>query len=254
MFHELFQGEEFQPDMLKIYPCVVVPESELYMSWTGGEYRPYDDATLRQVIGRAKRAVPPYVRILRVIRDISATRIAAGSKASNLRQDIARDLAREGLHCRCIRCREVREGTISPDQFSLVRRDYRAGGGTEVFLSFEDASERLAAFLRLRLPDDRGASVGDVIPELRGAAIVRELHTYGRHTPIGERSRGAQHAGFGRRLLAEAERIALEYGFGKVAVIAGVGVRPYYAMLEYRIDGSYMVRWVNEESPGHDFS
>ena len=83
----------------------------------------------------------------------------------------------------------------------------------------------------------------DSIPEIRGSAFIRELHTYGHLVPIDEQNPdAAQHKGLGRRLMAKAEDIARAAGYKKIAVISGVGVRGYYRKLGYRLQGTYMVK------------
>lgn len=243
MFEGLFSGPDFQPDMLKVYPCMVLGSSELYETWKKGGFVPYTDEELMTVLRGAKKFVPPYVRILRVIRDIPATYIKVGSHISNLRQAVDGDMKKNGWQCRCIRCREVREGDVDPKDFELSRIEYRTTTGTEIFLSFEDhAHHRLASFTRLRLPDDHGAEA--LLPVLRGAALIRELHTYGRHTRVGAEGGQSQHVGFGRRLIAEAERIAKEAGYTKLAIISGIGVREYYRKLDYELKETYMVKYL----------
>lgn len=240
MFGELFDGVDFQPDMLKIYPCMVLEHSELYETWKQGEFRAYNDQELIEVVRGAKKFVPPYVRILRVYRDIPASYIKAGSTISNLRQEMDRDMAKNGWQCKCIRCREIREGEVNAEEFTLSRIEYRTKTGTEIFLSWENEKGKLAAFTRLRLPDEHGKNA--LLPVLRGAALIRELHTYGRHTPVGGDGEQSQHVGFGRRLMAEAERIAKESGYEKLAVISGIGVREYYRKLGYHLEGTYMIK------------
>jgi len=243
MFGELFSGEDYQPDMLKVYPCMVLENSELYETWKQGGFTPYTDPELIEVLRGAKKFVPPYVRILRVIRDIPATYIMAGSHVSNLRQAMDIDMKKNGWQCKCIRCREIREGEVNPDDFTLSNITYRTKTGEEQFLSFENLeSRKLASFTRLRLPDNHGEDA--VLPVLRGAALIRELHTYGRHTKVGGDGKQSQHVGFGRRLLAEAERIAKERGYAKLAVISGIGVREYYRKLGYTLEETYMVKYL----------
>ena len=256
MFGELFSGEDFQPDMLKIYPCMVLDHSELYETWKDGGFTAYTDQELIEVVRGAKKFVPSYVRILRVYRDIPASYIKAGSTISNLRQEMDRDMAANGWHCKCIRCREIREGEVNAAAFTLTRTEYRTKTGLEIFLSFESGTRfdledsdlrsnlvprgKLAAFTRLRLPDNNGQDA--LLPVLRGAALIRELHTYGRHTPVGGAGEQSQHVGFGRQLMAEAERIAREAGYTKLAVISGIGVREYYRKLGYHLEGTYMIK------------
>ncbi len=235
----LFENSDYQPDALKLYPCVVIETAELYQWWREGHYVPYDDETLLELLIRIKQLIPPYVRIERVIRDIPSTSIRAGSKVTNLRETVHQRMRARGLRCRCIRCRQVRGETDGP--FTLTRRSYHASAGTEVFLSFEDRrTDQLASLLRLRLP----STAAQRLPVLDGAALIRELHTYGPHLPLHGRENGAaQHRGFGRQLVQEAERIAREEcGVKRLAVIAGVGAREYYRRLGYHLQDTYMLK------------
>ena len=240
-FEQLFADPAYRPDALKIYPCVVTKTAELYEWWQQGRYRPYDDEVLTELLIDLKALVPPYVRIERVIRDIPSISIEAGCKFINLREEVHRRMRARGLRCRCIRCREIRRDAA--EDLQLTRRDYEVAAGREVFLSIEGADDgQLAAMLRLHAPSADAAAPG--FAALERAAVVRELHTYGQHVPIDGRDRdAAQHRGLGRRLLAEAERIAREeLGAERVAVIAGVGVREYYRKLGYRPEDTYMVK------------
>jgi len=235
----LFEDAGYQPDTMKLYPCVVIETAELHEWWRQGRYAPYDDETLIELLIEIKRAVPPYVRIERVIRDIPSTSIRAGCLATNLREEVQRRMRARGLWCRCIRCRQVRSTLHGPVQ--LVRRDYDASGGREIFLSMEDPStNQLASLLRLRIP----SSASPPWPALRDAALIRELHSYGPHLPLAEHRAGAaQHRGLGKRLLEEAERIAREeFNRPRMAVIAGVGVREYYRRFGYALQETYMVK------------
>ena len=239
---QVFADPGYRPDTMKIYPCVVIESAELSQWWRQGRYRPYDDETLIELLIRIKQLVPPYVRLERVIRDIPSTSILGGCTVTNLREEVHRRMRGLGLRCRCIRCRQVRDEAAG--SFILTRRDYEASGGLEVFLSFEDpATDQLASLLRLRIPGGVRPHAGsDPFPALAGAALIRELHSYGRHLPLHEhRDDAVQHQGFGRRLLAEAERIARdEFGLRKIAVIAGVGVREYYRRFGYESEETYM--------------
>jgi elongator complex protein 3 len=241
VFRELFsEGSGYHPDMLKIYPCMVLEHSELFETWKAGGFRPYTDEELMHVLRGAKKSVPPYVRILRVIRDIPASYVRAGSKISNMRQWLQEDQKKFGWRCKCIRCREVREREVRFEDFELRRIVYRTISGTEIFLSFEKKDDEvLASFVRIRLPDKNKEPVLSV---LKNSALVRELHTYGRLAKIGAIGEQSQHVGFGRRLMEEAEKIARDAGYKKLAVISGVGVRRYYQKLGYSLDGTYMIK------------
>lgn len=242
MFKELFASPNFRPDMLKIYPCVVLKEAKLYKLWKKGGYRPYNDKQLTKLLIEIKKNIPYYVRINRLIRDIPSQSIIAGNKISNLRQ-ILQD---KKVECKCIRCREV--GHINPSGFmgpiKLFHQNYDASGGREIFLSYESPDRKiLYAFLRLRIPS---IAQRHWIKELQNAAIIRELHTYGQLASLSYKAKKTtiQHRGLGKKLIAEAEKIVKMKNpeIKKIAVIAGVGVREYYKKLGYKLEGTYMIK------------
>lgn len=247
----LFTDSDFRPDMIKIYPTVVVPQAELYEWWKEGRYTPYPDTDLIEMLIRVKsEIIPPYCRISRLIRDIPSTSIVAGNPVTNLREHLQDVMKLRGLKCSCLRCREV--GHVASElrtrKPKFFDRTYEASKGTEHFLSFENAKkEVLFAFCRLRLPPKTPTKETEALlkgmPEIKDAAFVRELHTYGHLVPIDARKKSAsQHKGLGKRLMTEAERIAKKAGYTKMAVISGIGVRGYYRKLGYRLQGSYMVK------------
>lgn len=241
-FKELFSDERFFPDWLKIYPCLVLKNSELYRWWNEGKYRPYDDTTLRRVLAEIKRELPYSVRVVRVHRDIPSRDIVAGNVVANIREVVATDLRERGLGCRCIRCREVKGSECDDDEaIILFEQRFQTRGGVEWFLSFENKERtRLYSLLRLRLPDHDGWKVGMPLC-VRDTALIRELHTYGRQARLRTGAKtNSQHRGYGKRLLARAEEIARESGYRTMTVIAGVGVRAYYRPLGYRLSETYM--------------
>lgn len=216
MFQELFEHPDFKPDQLKIYPTVLVENAELKKWWKAGKWKPYSDATLTKLLAKIKSIVPPWVRLTRVIRDIPAESILAGSKLTNLRQI----LQQQGVKCQCIRCREIRADQFDTKKVKLVQRTYEASGGQEFFLSYE-VGNKLISLLRLRLDEQ---------------AFIRELHTYGTELRISQKGASGQHRGFGKKLIRQAEKIAKQNGYKKLKIISGVGVRPYYRKLGYRLD------------------
>jgi len=237
-FKQIFENPDFRPDMLKIYPTLVVKGTELYEMWKRGEYEPYTLEDMIELLVKIISIIPPWIRIQRIQRDIPAKFIDAGVKRGDLRAIVMEEIKKRGIRCPEIRCREV--GRKGGENFELMRRDYDASRGKEVFLSFEDESyDSIAAYLRLRLPSEYAHR-----PEMRDSAIVREVKVFGREVPVGVREKEAwQHRGFGRRLMEEAERIAKEeWGVGRLVVISGVGVRNYYRKLGYERLGPYMAK------------
>jgi elongator complex protein 3 len=236
----MFADPQFRPDMLKVYPTLVLPGTGLFEDWKAGRYRPYDTATAAGVLARMKRIVPPWVRIQRIQRDIPARLIADGVRTSNLRQVALRTLAESGGRCRCLRCREPgRLGPADPARLVEIERSYPASGGEERFLSLEDPeTDTVAGFLRLRFPS--GATEGGL-----DAPVIRELKVLGAEVAIGQRPEGPdrlQHRGLGRALVARAEALARGAGHDRLYVLSAVGTREYYRALGYERAGPHMAK------------
>ncbi len=236
-FGRLWQDPALRPDELKIYPCMLLENAELYEYWQRGEYKPYTEEEITEVLIACKLQVPSYVRINRVVRDIPTNNVVDGMKRANLRQVAQQRMAERGQRCRCIRCREVRRRQVEIEQFDLRSLRYETDATSEYFLSFE-SEKHIAGFLRLSLPQP-----GQERPlaELSGKALIREVHVYGPAVPIGSAGEGeAQHSGLGSRLLDEAKAIAARAGYDRLAVISAIGTREYYARHGFVADGHYM--------------
>ena len=238
MIAELFSDDKYQPDYLKIYPCMVIPGTELEEIYKKGDFMAYDDDILEEVLYENMKSVPEWCRVDRVARDIPSNEIAAGSKKSNIRQVLEKRLEEEGSSCRDIRSREIYTDQVNEDDIEFVVRKYAANGGEELFLSYEDMKkDKLLALLRLRLPSRT------FIDELEGAALIREVHVYGKQIAVGKKGANAkQHIGWGSRLMEKAENLANDAGFEKIAVISGIGTREYYRKKDYELEGTYMVK------------
>lgn len=239
-FKRLWGEDACCPDELKIYPCQLLENTELYELWKVGKYQPYTEATLLGLIADIKTHVPRYCRINRIIRDIPSTYIVAGNKNSSLRQDVQQEMARRGTRCECVRCREIRKKQVSSESLQLHDLVYHPADTEEHFLSFDTNDDHLAGFLRLSLPKDTG---GSGMLDLENAAIIREVHVYGQSLEVGEDREGiAQHSGLGRRLIEAAENIASKAGFNRLSVISAVGTRAYYADRGFILGAYYMVK------------
>ncbi len=247
---KLFDDERFRPDMLKIYPTLVMEDTGLYHLWKRGEYRPYNTQEAMDVISEMYRYIPEYVRVMRVQRDIPTHLVIDGVKNSNLRQLVERQAREKGIVIHEIRYREygmmlyrmLREGiNIDWERWnkqSIKITRYRASGGTEYFISYENGYNAILGFVRLRIPYE------SFRPEItKETGLIRELHVYGSELPVGKRQEiklSVQHKGIGRKLMNLAEEIAKDVGMKDMIVISGVGVRGYYRKLGYSLKGPYM--------------
>lgn len=260
---EIFSNPDFCPDFVKIYPCVVIESAELKNWWERGDYIPYDDADLIKLLMQWQTFVPEWTRIMRLMRDIPVSNILGGAKFSNLRQIITDqpkklreivgdefydeyDLDKNNNLFRDIRAREIGFAKLTDEILQIEpvfkRRDYAASDGIESFLSFETEDEKhLFALLRLRKPS--GQKFTHFQSALEGAALIREVHSYGGEISVGDGKGLGQHRGLGRKLIEEAEKIARdEWGMKKITIISGVGTREYYRKFGYELVDTYMVK------------
>jgi elongator complex protein 3 len=245
-FNRIFTDPNYKPDMIKIYPCLAIAGTKAYQWNQQGIYEPYTTEEATALIAEIKKTIPPWIRVMRVQRDIPARLILAGVKRSDVRELAQKRLKEQGGQCKCIRCREVGHrlavDNVKPDleKVKILTQQYEASEGTELFISAEDPeNDILLGYLRMRVPSPKTHR-----PEITEApsAIVRELHVYGPLVPVGKRSDGAwQHRGFGAELLKEAERLAKsDFGLKKLLVISALGTRRYYMRFGYERDGVYV--------------
>lgn len=264
--------------VIKSHDPKYVVTSDISEWYDKGEYVPYSETNLQDLIDvliEFKKKVNRWVRIERLIRDIPAQSMTAGyGKISNLRQIIEKQMAGSGERCHCIRCMEIRNREYNFHRISV--RPYNASNGIEYHINidiedqkyhydwikylfwywllyiisfghkklFYEGSDKhyigTLGFCRLRIDPTPGF---DIVPELEGCGLIRELHVYGQAVCVGEESISTQHKGFGSLLMKTAETIIVQNGLTKSAVIAGVGAREYYrAKHEYELEGTYMIK------------
>jgi elongator complex protein 3 len=238
-FAKLWQG--FCPDEIKIYPNQLLANAELYEYWQRGEFHPYTTEQLIDLIADVKTTIPRYCRVNRVIRDIPSTNVVEGNRRTSLRQDVHDEMKRRGTHCECIRCREVRGRPVDPALLKLDDLVYQADHADEHFISYVTPDDKLAGFIRLSLPSKDAPHTE--LNDLDGAALIREVHVYGQSLPVGEEKTGAaQHAGLGTNLIHQAEQIAIENGFKRMAVISAIGTREYYLERGFERGELYLIK------------
>jgi elongator complex protein 3 len=239
-FRRMVDDPDFRPDELKIYPCSLIDSAELMEIYQRGDWQPYTFDELLSLLKECFAIAPEYMRLTRVIRDIPSTDIVVGNKLTNFRQIVEDALAAEGRPSADIRAREVRLRGVEADTLTLDISEYATGIGRELFLQFITPERAIAGFLRLSLPD---ADLAPLVPELSGAAIIREVHVYGVALGIGKASEGrAQHQGLGSALIEQAVALASAAGYAHLAVISAVGTRGYYRARGFADAGMYQVR------------
>ncbi|MGE0793053.1 MAG: tRNA uridine(34) 5-carboxymethylaminomethyl modification radical SAM/GNAT enzyme Elp3 [Candidatus Woesearchaeota archaeon] len=236
-FRILFSDSRYQPDMLKIYPLMVMPNTKLYDEFKQGKFQPLSTKQAAEIIAQAFKYIPKYCRIMRVQRDIPTYRIEAGVDKTNLRQYVDKELKLEKIIPQDIRARESgrKESNIENAKINII--EYLASEGKEFFISYEETqTNTLFGFCRLRFPSQQLRN--EITPT---TAIIRELHVYGESTSIGkDKPTSSQHKGIGKKLLKQAEEIAKQNNYNKIIVISGVGVREYYRKQGYQNDGVYV--------------
>ncbi|MFH1785703.1 MAG: tRNA uridine(34) 5-carboxymethylaminomethyl modification radical SAM/GNAT enzyme Elp3 [Candidatus Micrarchaeota archaeon] len=224
---KLFADENFRPDMLKIYPTLVVGGTKLERMAKSGKYIPYSAEEAADIISEFYRYIPNYVRVMRIQRDIPSPKIQSGVKKSNLRELVEAKIREKKIIPNEIRYREVglQKRKLDLSDFELKITEYKANGGKEFFISYENEGI-LAGFIRLRFPKN-------------SSALIRELHVYGAEVPLDGEGK-VQHMGFGNNLLKKAEEISQDNNKDEILIISGVGVREYYRKKGYTLSKTYM--------------
>ncbi len=269
MLQRVNEDPDLQADQIKIYPCEVTPWTQIEKWFLSGDYTPYPNEDMINIVIDYKTKVKPWIRFNRVGRDALPAHAIAGNPFPNLRQVIQDEMTKRKLKCNCIRCREV--GVVSSrvsriNEAILMVREYEATGGKEFFISFETPDEEIIfGFCRLRLCPKAGY-VTDIdpitkqevevnaFPYLNNHAFIRELHVYGKVNRVNDGTgTDVQHRGFGKKLVAKAEEIATFHGFNKMAIISGIGVRQYYRKFGYTLEGAYMTKTLSLRNDGHNY-
>jgi ELP3 family radical SAM enzyme/protein acetyltransferase len=254
MFNDVLCSDDLHVDQWKIYPTEIVPFTIIKKWVEDGSFVPYSDDELIKLLLYVKPQVHPWIRLNRVIRDIPSQYTTEGTfDIPNLRQDLLKELHKQGKYCKCIRCREVKNQIHLIPSAELKIRKYKASGGIEYFISMETPDEKtIFGFVRLRICNP----AINIFPELNGCALIREAHVYGKLKEVIKKTKRAkgrdydennnQHTGFGKIMMKKAEEIAWKHGKKKMSVIAGIGAQPYYGnKLGYKLDngkGEFMIK------------
>ena len=241
MLNQILNDPDLQLDQLKIYPCAIVPFTKIKELYEKGEYKPYEDKYLYELIKNFKIKITKQFRINRIIRDISGHYIIGGysQQFTSIRQVLENDMRANGWKCHCIRCREIKGNVVNYEDIKLEILGYMASDGKEFFISFE-TDKYLIGFIRLRIINVDVVNQGTV---LENCGLIRELHIYSTLSNVGNNdSFSLQHKGYGRKLIEKAEEITKSYGIQKMAIIAGTGVRNYYRKYGYELVDTYMIK------------
>ena len=237
----IFEDSAFKPDMLKIYPTLAMPGTELEKRFKDGTYKPLNTKEAAEIISEVHKFIPEYCRVMRIQRDIPTNVTLSSDTNTNLRQYVMKLADDKKIQFKDIRSREIRQET-SYEKPEIVVREYEASNGKEFFISMEHIkSDKILGFVRLRFPP---RSLHPVIGE--DSALIRELHVYGSAVGIGKKEDKTQHKGVGKKLMEMAEKIAQDNNKKKIIVISGVGVRGYYKKLGYTLEKPYMVKKIKK--------
>lgn len=242
-YRRMVEHPAFKPDEIKLYPCALVDGTGLVAHWRDGSWRPYTEEELVNLLADDVLVTPPFTRISRMIRDISAHDIMTGNKKVNLRQLVDLELAKRAQPVQEIRSREIAFGAAASDELSLSEVAYETTNTGEVFLQWITPDNRIAGFLRLSMPNAEYMSAhASDLPIKAGEAMVREVHVYGRVAGLHQGGENAQHRGLGRMLIERACDIARNNGYTAINVISAIGTRGYYRKQGFADNGLYQQR------------
>jgi elongator complex protein 3 len=233
LFKKMFSNQNFKPDQLKLYPCQVMPGSELEKMYWDKKYLPYTEKIIKEVLIKMLKIIPNYCRVMRIMREIPTEYLVAGTTNIGLRKDLEEELKKQKVKLKEIRYREIGfadKASLKKDvQLKITK--YKASQGAEYFLEIINKDNILFGLLRLRIS--------------KAGAIVREVHVYGQSLELGQIGDNSQHTGLGKQLIAKAEELTKKSKHNKLKIISGIGVREYYKKLGYILKDTYMVKNLN---------
>lgn len=239
MNDEIATNPYLQVDEIKVYPYSVVPYSKFYDE--KDTLNLHNKEELYNLIKDLMTRLNYWQREDRVVRDIPSHHIHGGCDNPSMGQTLNED----DINRRSIRHREVKDDIVTDPVLKV--RTYQDTSGISYWLSFESKDEtKLYSMLRLFFPMKIDVYQQEV---LKGSALVREIHTYGKlrtttnkNVRYGHQYNKSQHMGFGSLLLKKAEEMAYIEGYRRMAIISGNSVRNYYRKRGYHLDRTYMVK------------
>jgi elongator complex protein 3 len=233
----------YLPDEVKLYPCSLVAGTGLGRHYAEGTWRPYREDELLDILAADTLVTPRFMRISRMVRDISACDILAGNKKANLRQLVESRIEATGERIAEIRYREVRTDEIDIGELALKTYPYETTVSDEFFLEWVTPEDRIAGFLRLSLPKAGYVRARQAVAPIGPhEAMIREVHVYGRVAQLRRTGEGPQHLGLGRELIEAACTLARTHGCERINVISSVGTREYYRSLGFEDKDLYQQR------------
>lgn len=231
--------KEYIPDELKIYPTSIIADTLLEKYYKEGNYKPYTREELLKLFVEILPKTPRYTRLTRIVRDIPSNQIVDGNKSTNFRQIAEEEIKRVGKKIQDIRSREIRDEEVKWDDLELETINYETTVSREFFISYKTKkTDKICSFLRLSLPKRES-----YIEEIKGSAMIREVHVYGSLVNIGKDSSGeSQHLGLGKRMIEIAEDISRRNKFKKLSVISAIGTKEYYRKRGFDDMNLYMIK------------
>ena len=184
LFKKLFSDKRFKPDQLKIYPCQVIPGSELEKIYWKKQYKPYTKEQTQQILVEMLEQVPRYCRVMRVMREIPPEYLTAGVINIDLRKDIEKELRKNNSKIKEIRYREIgfalRDNREVNLDLKLKTTKYKASDGDEYFLEIVNKDDILFGLLRLRIFNELHSSlardIGGLVPDIsQGTSLKKQL-------------------------------------------------------------------------------
>jgi len=180
LFKKIFSDEDFKPDQLKIYPCQVIPSSELENWYWKKKYKPYSTDEIKKLLIKMLKIVPRYCRVMRIMREIPPEYIVAGTRNIDMRKDIEEELRKKKVKLKEIRYREIgfnKSGLKNNLKLKITK--YHASEGDEYFLEILNSDDVLFGLLRLRIYNNlrspKARDIDSSVSGLRQGTSLKKL-------------------------------------------------------------------------------
>lgn len=226
---ELLWRDQFYPDFIKLYPCVLLKDSalqpRLYETLNAGQWNPLNDDEYLEWLYSVLPYIPQNIYISRLQRIIPEDQIAYGPK-----KRIDRSLF-NGIN-KCIVQRAIQHtGYIHTafDQLDFMFENTICGN--DIFIQVVLKDNTVLAYLRGTFADNW--------------LLLRDVRVFGYPGNIRDRHNNDigyfQHHGIGKKLVKSAETIARDRRCIGVRLYPTPGIEEYFIKLGYMVYEEYMI-------------
>jgi elongator complex protein 3 len=213
---ETLWEDQFSPDALKIYPCLLIKEkyakqNQLHKIYNEKQWKPLNTDEYIALLKRCYPHIPKYVHINRIQRIIPEEKVEAG---------VSCEIDRK-IFSTISSCLWQRSVANQLDNININFENYE-------IIFYSQGSNRFCFEAIYRKNISLGYARLDIVPNRY--AIIRDIRVLGNMIPVTQKNierKGCQHIGIGTSLLKAIEEMVL------ISKIESVFLKPSFGLVEW---------------------